>query len=456
MSGLEIYSGKFNYGDIKDKYLGELQIDKINNMITLTLTISSSGLNSIPRFPLENEIKVIYGKLLSGKSVILYDCYVVDESNHKNFTKAGLNYTIQVIKASYLFETDLKLGAEGLLITSAQVDFGNILKWANLCHYTWRGDGTTWNPIWIESKPVSINVRDDLEVKFIPSRNSGVLDNYQEKLELNQKVYSKFQYKQPIKWDDFLEDIKKVEYLIGFGLQRKVRFEGIKCQLLEDDSEDKFWDDEVTLGIGRIENIANQHSYFFLYNLETITEEPHFSKWIEYYEKLKPILDLYFLILDNQYYLTSELVFLNLVQALETFHARFITDDVKEYITRAKTLVKNYLHHEGWLDFLCDKGQWNSRSIYLKSRLADLLFADGQHLEMVANIQIQDIQKIVDTRNYYTHYDPNKLERSFTKSELPVVNYQLRSLLEFHIQRLIGFDEVGLKKKYLESVRRLI
>lgn len=108
MSGLEIYSGKFNYGDIKDKYLGELQIDKINNMITLTLTISSSGLNSIPRFPLENEIKVIYGKLLSGKSVILYDCYVVDESNHKNFTKAGLNYTIQVIKASYLFETDLK------------------------------------------------------------------------------------------------------------------------------------------------------------------------------------------------------------------------------------------------------------------------------------------------------------------------------------------------------------
>lgn len=188
--------------------------------------------------------------------------------------------------------------------------------------------------------------------------------------------------------------------------------------------------------------------------MEAIAEESHFSKWIEYYEKLKPILDLYFLILDNQYYLTSELVFLNLVQALETFHARFITDDVKEYVTRAKTLVANYLHHEEWLDFLCDKGQRSSRSIYLKSRLADLMFANGQHLEMVDDTH-QGIQKIVDTRNYYTHYDPNKLERSFTKSELPVVNYKLRLLLEFHIQKLIGFDEDSLKKKYLENVRRL-
>ncbi|WP_161980551.1 HEPN domain-containing protein [Streptococcus sp. S784/96/1] len=451
MSGLEIYSGKFEYEDTKEEYQGELQIDKINNVITLTLTISSPNLNIIPRFPLESEIKVIYGKLLSGKSIMLYDCYVIDRSNHKNFTKSGLNYTKQVIKANYLFETDVRLGTEGLLITSAQVDFGNILEWANLCHYTWRGDGTSRNPIWIENDPVSINVRDGLGVTFIPSRNTGILDDYQEKIELSQKVYTEFQYEQPVKWENFLEDIKKVEHLIGFGLQRSVRFEGIKCQLLEDDSEDKFWIDEVILGIGRIGNINNQHPYFFLYNLETITEEAHFSKWIEYYEKLKPILDLYFLILDNRYYLTSELVFLNMVQALETFHARFITDDVKNYITRSKSLVERYCDYEGWLAFLCDDRQQKNRSIYLKSRLADLMFADGQHLEM----EPQYIQKIVDTRNYYTHYNPKKLERSFTKSELPIVNYKLKLLLEFHIQKLIGFDEVNLKEKYLESIRRL-
>lgn len=455
MSIMEIYSGKFHYGNGNDEYQGELQVDKANNIITLILTISSSDLSIIPSFPSYNEMEAIYGKLLSGKSVLLYRCYVVDGENRKSFVNAGLNYTTQVIRVSYLFETDIILGTEGLLLTSAQMDFGDILQWSNLCHYEWNRSGTSWNPFWVESEPITINVCDDLEVMFFPSRNSGIMADYREQIELKQKVYTKFQYKNPIKWDSFMEDIKRIEYLIGFGLQRKVHFEGINCQLLDNNSEgelmDSFGNNEVILGIGKIENIENQHPYFFLYNLPTITKKNHFSKWIGHYEMLKPILDLYFLILDSQYYLTSELVFLNLVQALETFHARFVTDDVKEYITRAKTLVVNYLHYEGWLNFLCDKGQRNSRSIYLKSRLADLMFADGQHLGTDA----QYIQKIIDTRNYYTHYNPKKLEKSFTKSELPAVNYKLKLLLEFHIQRILGFEVEDLKKRYLDGIRRL-
>lgn len=179
MNDTKIYSGKFVYGTGNDEYQGELHIDKANNIIPLTLTISTSDLNTTPRFPFESVIEVIYGKLLSGKSVMLYHCYVVDGKNHKSFTKDGLNYTTQVVKASYLFETDINLGTEGLLITSACVDFGDILQWANLCHYTWGGDDKTWNPIWIESDPVSIDLRNGLEVTFIPSRNSGLLDNWE-------------------------------------------------------------------------------------------------------------------------------------------------------------------------------------------------------------------------------------------------------------------------------------
>ncbi|AUW96019.1 ApeA N-terminal domain 1-containing protein [Streptococcus pluranimalium] len=451
MSNLGIYSGKFNYGNTKDEYHGNLQVDKINNIITLTLTISTSDLNTVPLFPLESKINIIYGKLLTGETVMLYDCYVVSESNHKNFTQKSLNYTTQVIRASYLFETDIMLGKEGLLVVSAQVDFGNILEWADLCHYTWEGDSTTWNPVWIEKEPISVNILDNLGITFIPSRVSGMLDNYQEKFELNQKVYTKFQYAEPVEWEVFLEDIKKVEHLIGFGIQRKVRFEGIRCQLFNNDSRYECYNDEVTLGIGKIENTDNQHPYFFLYNLETIIEEDHFSKWIYYYGKLQPILDLYFLMLDNQYYLTSETVFLNMVQALETFHARFITDDVKEYIARSKSLVESLHDYEGWLSFLCDDRQQRERSIYLKSRLADLMFADGQYLELDPKY----IQKIVDTRNYYTHYNLKKLGKSFTKSELPIVNYRLKILLEFHILKLVGFDEINLKKKYFESIRKL-
>ncbi|MFU2180805.1 hypothetical protein ACMZ6Y_10610 [Streptococcus pluranimalium] len=107
MSNLDIYSGKFNYENTTDEYHENLQVDKINNIITLTLTISTSDLNTMPRFPMESEINVIYGKLLTGETVMLYDCYVVSGANHKNFTQKSLNYTTQVIRVSYLFETDI-------------------------------------------------------------------------------------------------------------------------------------------------------------------------------------------------------------------------------------------------------------------------------------------------------------------------------------------------------------
>lgn len=455
MTSLDVFSGKFHYDSSEDEYEGELHIEKNTNTITLTLTISSSELDVMPSFPSDVEFEAIYGKLLSGKSVLLYRCFVVNGENHKSYVKQGLNYTTQVIRASYLFESDIVLGNEGLLLTSAQVDFGDILQWANLCHYKWDGDDTSWNPIWIESEPRTINVRDDLQVIFVPSRSIGILDDYREKIELNQKIFTKFKYKNPVKWDVFIEDIKRIEYLIGLGLQRKVHFEGIFCQLLDTRSEndliDSLWDNEVILGIGKTENIKNLHPYFFLYNLQTITDEIHFPKWIEHFDMLKPILDLYFLVLDNQYNLTPELVFLNLVQALETYHARFVTNNVRKYITRAKTLVANYVNYKRWLTFLCDEGQRTSRKIYLKSRLADLMFADGQNLERDS----QFIQKIVDTRNYYTHYDPKKINRSFTPAELSKVNYKLMLLLEYHILKLLGFEESELRKKYIENINRL-
>lgn len=79
------------------------------------------------------------------------------------------------------------------------------------------------------------------------------------------------------------------------------------------------------------------------------------------------------------------------------------------------------------------------------------MFADGQNLERDS----QFIQKIVDTRNYYTHYDPKKINRSFTPAELSKVNYKLMLLLEYHILKLLGFEESELRKKYIENINRL-
>ena len=158
---------------------------------------------------------------------------------------------------------------------------------------------------------------------------------------------------------------------------------------------------------------------------------------------------------------SDELIFLNLVQALETFHARFITNKVKYYFERVDQLIEEFSKKhseeecEEWRLFLIDKGQSrNKNGIFLRSRLADLTFAEGEVLFLrLGELALPDfIQKIIDTRNYYTHYDASKLVRSFSEEELFFVNAELLALLQFHVLRLLGFDRKMLRERVIKAV----
>ena len=157
----------------------------------------------------------------------------------------------------------------------------------------------------------------------------------------------------------------------------------------------------------------------FLYRFSDISSGERFERWRTHYAKLRPILDLYMTAFEKGGG-SGELIFLNLVQALETFHARFITNKVKYYFERVDQLIEEFSKKhseeecEEWRLFLIDKGQSrNKNGIFLRSRLADLTFAEGEVLFLrLGELALPDfIQKIIDTRNYYTHYDASKLVR---------------------------------------------
>ena len=195
----------------------------------------------------------------------------------------------------------------------------------------------------------------------------------------------------------------------------------------------------------------------YLYRFEEISSPERFARWCEVFPKLRPILDLYFGATMNENE-TDEMIFLNLVQALETLHARFITNKVKEYFRRVDQLTENYPKKEAekWHVFLVDQGQErNKNGIYLRSRLADLAFAEGDILNLTLGDEIdleEFIQKVIFTRNYYTHYDDTKLERSFVLEDIPYVNRILTGLLQYHILKLLGFETTRLRKRMTGTV----
>ena len=95
--------------------------------------------------------------------------------------------------------------------------------------------------------------------------------------------------------------------------------------------------------------------------------------------------------------------------------------------------------------------QRDSRFIVIDTTVAD---AEGEVLFLrLGELALPDfIQKIIDTRNYYTHYDASKLVRSFSEEELFFVNAELLALLQFHVLRLLGFDRKMLRERVIKAV----
>lgn len=463
MSETHKYGGTWRLFEKEQLYHGELHINFEKRVIALEILIPASDEKPIPRPPYKGKIPFIYGTLFSGAKILLYQCSTGKEHSHV------LSHTQQIIYADYAFWGLEVKSEDEIKFSNITFDFGEIIDWSGLCRYNWdfSEDGGS-NLLWIHKKPVTFNLNENLELTFYPNQGSIGGDMYGKEIKVNQQVFIQFAYKKPTTLDIIIEDALCIQYLIGLGINNKVEIDNVRYEhssiYMEFDnhegtSEKKHISADMLIGTGITSPTPSVRQYDCLFTLEDINKNDIFTKWKSYYSTLKPVLDLYFTAFSKTAG-TSEMLFLNLTQALETYHARFVTDDVKEYIARVDKIVDNFCHgnsnSQSWKEFLLDDRQKTSKRIYLRSRLSDLIFAEGI-LPFWPNNYKKDeyIRKVVDTRNYYTHYDPEKLDKAFSKVELPFINGHLIALLQFHILVLIGFDTDEVRKKTVERIRTI-
>jgi len=179
------------------------------------------------------------------------------------------------------------------------------------------------------------------------------------------------------------------------------------------------------------------------------------NNWFDKQNYLEPVFDLYFAIMYNpMMYITNRLLLLT--QALETYHIRTFDseildedkfDDLKKYLTE---IVEKLPEREFQSHFKVKIKYMNKKN--LRKRLREIINKFG-YLKNVLNIDDRGfVDKIVITRNYYTHYDPEDLEKAIKLKELnPFIN-NLRIILA-----VIILDEIGLSedeiKKYIQRDR---
>lgn len=163
---------------------------------------------------------------------------------------------------------------------------------------------------------------------------------------------------------------------------------------------------------------------------------------IDKMEKLKPIFNLYLSLFKYQD-MPIEMIFLNIVQALETYHNRFKYKEKDAYKEHVWTLEKDCRFEKLLKPLLWNSSQndKNTPFITLYSRLNDLFIFTNNDLFNVLYLNKDFAQDVSTTRHYLTHYDEQKEAKAFRGKDLETAIYLLELVLEYHICSEFNIDK---------------
>ena len=232
------------------------------------------------------------------------------------------------------------------------------------------------------------------------------------KAEVTQKTYFKLISQKACELDEFISVARKIAAFLCFVMNEIVCLDGmsVTSNNLNRHSEDGHAEPISvrvfcpTRPYAKDEPEINALDMLFRFTEVQGQFESIINKWIENYEQISPALDLFFLTKTGT--LPSwNIQFLTLVQGLEAFHHRISID----------------------------------KNLTLRNRLN--IMTDQFTKFMCGDKRLQLIERIVDTRNYLTHYN-SKLEQKAAKGEvLKFLCRKMNALFRLHFLKLIGFNE---------------
>lgn len=456
-------SGSWILSPDSPAYDGELVIDEEEGVLALVLTIRKTEEDP---FPAGLEVpSLICGTTSVGAKVTLYGC----RGGHVHYQL--LQFTQQVIYIRYAFWGIQTFSEDDLLFSRIDLDLGNITPWASLSRIESRfDDDGAYLCRWIHEEAISYQRDDGSTLEFVPTLKSTSNSFYEPKAVIEHGITVSLLYDEPVTWAAVLDDVCIAESLVSLGMHEDVSVQSMKYLPAVVDVPH---DDpsvaralaasppmrEITVCAGRRSTGTKSRLYEYLFDLKQFAAVEGFEHWFAYYSRLKPVLNLYLMAFSEKVS-SPEIYFLNLMQALETFHTRFVIDGRKAYRTRVEGLVASAFNFGGASKV--ERFLWSSQQdqykakIILKSRLADLFYADGTYpIPYSLSSCEKFLTRVTMSRHYYTHYDGRKAAKAFSKSELRDVNDILMIILEHHILVLLGFDANEVAGKTFSKIDRL-
>ncbi|MBA4538461.1 hypothetical protein H1Z61_15310 [Bacillus aquiflavi] len=439
------------------KYTGDLYLNEDEGGIILYIRIPNKGpIMSYLEIPLE--ISFIVGTTINGAEITLVNCSRIS-TNSRVGSEEVFGYKAQFMFNGVNFEKE-----EDIKFSKMIIGIPGIIQWGDVSNYIRPELHQT------EGSLIGLDIIDPVKIYSNESYNISYYLTFSdpfylmsEEITLKQKPHLiiEAQSSKTIEW--FMNIANQMKRLIEIAIGSTLSYGSMTVE-----TPDVYY--ELENGEKHIRPLEVFHAHKHAVNIESssrrlikhdylfsLTElkEANFSKWQHIANIMEPIIELYIDSLYNQNLSVSR-HFLNMVQALETYHSRKIAYSLDDFKKRVDKLLEARPRAFWKTDKELLLGGCRN-FVILKSRLADLLIADYKFIFHTGNFKLLEFpNSIAQTRNYYTHYDQERENKALKGEELITAFHILRNILEFYLLRELGFKEDFIHERIRERIKPII
>jgi hypothetical protein len=395
--------------------------------------------------------KIVLGVISKGTPVTLFNCLEIKFGS--GFSSENPSYWSSVMKATVVFMGAHFSSEEEIKFKSISTRYLFLDDWLNLKLLNVERENEETITIKVPFSQQEILLYSDNELKITASIIPELRFTYfhptrPKSVEAVQPAYINLETKEPKNLECLLSYGRIVQHFLTLAAGKPVYPLIIRGKTESGQEVDIFYT------LPRLpEEIPSSTRMLFTYQDISHRCQEIFANLLEKEKLLQPVFLLYFGTLYNpKLYLENK--FLSLVSALESLHSR--SEDFEdayippeEYEVVSKQLIETIETLPTKLpSALKDRlkeiiRHGNGKS--LRSRLKDIL----KHYGNITQLFIDDfdafIQKVIQTRNFYTHYGENLEQEAAEGSELFRLNLKLNLLLKICLLRELGFTIEEIK-----------
>ncbi|MDY8161896.1 HEPN domain-containing protein [Bacillus thuringiensis] len=449
-------TGFWKINNSEKEYPGDLYLNEDDGGIVLYIRIPNSGpIMSYLKLPLE--ITFITGTTINGAQITLVDCVRISTESRIG-SEEVFGYQAKFMLDGAIFHKE-----EHISFTKMQISIPGIIQWGNTSNYVKPDLDDNFTLIGLEVKePIEIYVCEEYRLLYYLTFNTP-FQLMKEEISLKQIPYVVIEARTVQTLDWFMKVSNMMKRLIEIAIGTPLGFDSMIVESPEIyyklENREKHNKPLKVIHAFK-QNFSSENSAKrmlkrdYLFNLSEL-RQANFPQWQEILTIMEPIIELYIDSLYNQN-LSMSRHFLNVVQALETYHSRRITYSLCDFKKRVDKLleIRPEAFRKQDKKFLLN-GSY--KHVTLKSRLADLILANFRFYFHTGDFNLRDFPQIIaSTRNYYTHYD-QKLEGKALKGDDLINAYQiLRNILEFYLLKELGFEEEFIHKRIRERIHPIV